>query len=45
MPCAGHVIAIPEPNFFLNADESRMVENFGLESPIGSRYNINKIKI
>ena len=36
-PCAGHVSAIPNPNFFLNAEESRMVENFGFESPIGSK--------
>ena len=36
-PCAGHVSAIPNPNFFLNAEESRIVENFGFESPIGSK--------
>ena len=36
-PCAGHVSAIPIPNFFLNADESRMVENLGFDSPMGSK--------
>ena len=39
-PCAGHVSAIPNPSLFLNADESRMVENFGFESPIGSKNNV-----
>ena len=43
-PCAGHVSAIPNPNFFLNADESRMVENFGFESPIGSKYHVKTKK-
>ena len=45
IPCAGQVIATPDPSCFLNADESRIEENFGLENPIGSKETYRKAQI
>ena len=45
IPCAGQVIATPDPSCFLNADESRIEENFGLENPNGSKETNQKAPI
>ena len=42
IPCAGQVRAMPDPSSFLNANESKIEENFGLENPIGSKQNFTE---
>ena len=45
IPWAGQVRAMPSPCFFSKADRDNMDENFGLDSPIGSKKRVGNTKL